>query len=299
MAIAACRRPHGAGAADVYPDPDWPLLSAALEDAGADVERVSWDDEQVDWRRFDLTVIRSTWDSVDRPQEYLGWARRTSASTTVMNPVAAIEWNIDKRYLRALQSRGIAVVPTRWVVEEGGWEPPGYEFVVKPAMSGGGRETARYHPDDADTATAHVRRLLGHGQTVMVQPYIAGADTDGEAKLVFIEGEFSHAVSVGPLLGAAEGVLERPWERAVPMEAMTPTPAQLDAAYEVLAAVTAELGLALLYARVDLVNAPTGQPLLAEVELVDPSLLLRFHPPSAGRLAGAITAHARRGTRHT
>ncbi len=299
MAIAACRGSDGADAVDLYPDPDRPLLVAAIEAAGADAAPVSWDDEDVDWRRFDLTVIRSTWDSVDRPQEYLGWARAASRSTTVMNPVAAIEWNIDKGYLRALRSRGIAVAPTQWVVEEGPWEPPEYEFVVKPATSGGGRETARYHPDDAHAAAAHVRRLLGAGRTVMVQPYIGSVDTDGEAKLVFIEGEFSHAVRVGPLLVAGEGVPERPWEKAVPMDSMTPTSAQLDAAYDVLAAVSAELRLTLLYARVDLVTAQTGQPLLAEVELIDPSLLLRLDPPSAGRLAAAIVANARRGMRHT
>lgn len=112
------------------------------------------------------------------------------------------------------------------------------------------------------------------------------------AALVFIEGDFSHAVRIGPLLAPGEGVIERLWERAVPMEITAPTAAQLGTARDVLAAVQAEVPEPLLYARVDLVTGDTGQPLLGEVELVDPSLLLRFADPAAGRLAAAIVARA-------
>jgi hypothetical protein len=292
VAIAACRAFDGADATDLYPDADWPALSAALAEAGADAVCVSWDHGDVDWRRFDLVVIRSTWDSVDRPQEYLEWARRITGSTSLMNPLPAIEWNIDKTYLRALESRGIPVVPTEWVVDAERWEPPPYEFVVKPSISAGGRQTARYRPDEAPTAAAHIRRLVGCGQTVMIQPYVASVDTEGETKLVFIDGEFSHAVRVGPLLEAGEGELHRPWEKFVPVEAMSPTAEQLGAAADVVAAVEAAVAQPLPYVRVDSVTAPTGQTLLTEVELIDPVLFLRFAPPAALRLAGAITARA-------
>ena len=292
VAIAACRAFDGAEATDLYPDPDWPLLSAALGDAGADAMLISWDHEGVDWQRFDLVVTNSTWDSVDRPQEFLAWARRTARATTLMNPLPAIEWNIDKTYLQALASRGVPIVPTEWVVDAERWAPPPYEFVLKPSISAGGRQTARYQPEDRSLAAAHVRRLVGRGETVMVQPYIASVDSEGETKLVFIEGDFSHAVRVGPVLAAGEGVIERLWEKAVPMDDTAPTAAQLDTARDVLAAVQAEVPEALLYARVDLVTGDTGKPLLGEVELVDPSLLLRFANPAAGRLGAAITARA-------
>jgi hypothetical protein len=297
VAIAACRAFEGADATDVYPDPDWPLLSAGLAVAGADAMSISWDCEDLDWERFDLVVINSTWDSVDRPREFLRWARRAARATTLMNPVPAIEWNIDKTYLRSLKSRDVPIVATEWLVAAEGWKPPTFEFVVKPSISAGGRQTARYQPDEAPLAVAHVRRLLGCGHTVMVQPYIASIDTEGEVKLVFVQGEFSHAVRVGPLLGAGEGVIDRRWERFVPMEAIAPTPAQLGAARHVLAAVQAEVAQPLLYARVDLLAGPTAEPLLGEVELVDPSLFLRFAAPAAGLLAAAIKAQAEKSAR--
>ncbi len=59
-----------------------------------------------------------------------------------------------------------------------------------------------------------------------------------------------------------------------------------------MAAVHAEVGQPLLYARVDCVAGPTGEPLLGEVEIVDPSLLLRFAASAASRMAEAITALA-------
>jgi len=292
VAIAACRAFDGAEATDIYPDPDWPLLSAALVDAGADAISISWDHEDFDWQHFDLVVMNSTWDSVDRPQEFLAWARRTARATTVMNPLRAVAWNIDKGYLRALASRGVSIVPTQWVVDAERWVPPPYEFVVKPSISAGGRQTARYSPEDLSAAVGHVQRLVDQGQTVMVQPYMASVDSQGETKLVFIDGDFSHAVRVGPLLAAGEGVIERLWERAVPMDVTVPT-AQLGTARDVLAAVQAEVPDSLLYARVDLFTGDAGEPLLGEVELVDPSLLLRFATHAAGRLAAAITARAR------
>ena len=94
------------------------------------------------------------------------------------------------------------------------------------------------------------------------------------------------------MLAAGEGVIERLWEKAVPMDVTAPTAAQLDGARDVLAALQAEVPEALLYARVDLVTGDTGEPLLGEVELADPSLLLRFANPAAGRLGAAITARA-------
>jgi hypothetical protein len=44
----------------------------------------------------------------------------------------------------------------------------------------------------------------------------------------------------------------------------------------------------LIYARVDLIDGPSGEPLVLEVELIDPNLSLTLHPPAADALATAI-----------
>lgn len=290
VAVAGCRAEDGGDAALLYPDADWPFLRAAMERAGIDAVPVSWDDERVDWARFDVVLISSTWDSVDRPEEYLAWVRATAQVATLLNPAPVVEWSLDKAYLLALEGRGVPVVPTRWVRHRSEWAAPEEEFVVKPSISAGGRETARYRPDEVHAAEEHVARLLGLGQTVMVQPYMAGVDGERETKLVYLDGVFSHAVRISPLLAPGTGVQPRPWERPFTVEPTTPGRAQEAVAREVLAAVSAEVGVPPLYARVDLIPSPAGEPLLGEVELVDPSLFLRVVPDGAVRMADAIRA---------
>ena len=143
---------------------------------GATSALVAWDDPTVDWAAFSIVLVSSTWDSVDRSEEYLAWARSTSEVACLQNPVAVVEWNLDKIYLRELEAAGVEVVPTVWVAPgENYSSAPRDEFVVKPSISAGGRNTARYRGGDP-VGLAHIHALQSVGQTVMVQGYLpAGA----------------------------------------------------------------------------------------------------------------------------
>ena len=71
-------------------------MIAALAELGVDAEPAVWDAD-VDWARFDLVVLRSTWDYAERRDAFLAWAR---SLPRVLNPLAVLEWNTDKqRYL--------------------------------------------------------------------------------------------------------------------------------------------------------------------------------------------------------
>jgi hypothetical protein len=78
VAVACCRRSDDADPSDLYPDPDAGPLQAALGRLGAESTLLSWDDPAVGWESFSHVVVSSTWDSVDRPGEYLDWARSVS-----------------------------------------------------------------------------------------------------------------------------------------------------------------------------------------------------------------------------
>jgi O-ureido-D-serine cyclo-ligase len=93
-------------------DPDMPLLLAALRAAGADAHEVDWDDDGVDWSRYDLALLRSTWDYAHRAQEFLDWAARVAEQTHLQNPLAVVRWNSDKHYLAELARAGVPVVPS-------------------------------------------------------------------------------------------------------------------------------------------------------------------------------------------
>ena len=84
-------------------DEDGPVLLAALAEQGIEAEPAVWTDPRVDWSAYDLVVVRSTWDYQDRHAEFLDWARRVAAVTTLANSAEVLAWNTDKTYLRTLQ----------------------------------------------------------------------------------------------------------------------------------------------------------------------------------------------------
>lgn len=279
-------------------DPEDAALLPALAERGVEAVATVWDAPDVDWAGYDLVVIRSTWDYAPRRAEFLAWADRLPR---VLNPAPALRWNTDKRYLTELEAMGVPVVPTAWLDPARQLTaravhtrfPSGGEFVVKPAVGAGSVDAGRYTANDANSralAVGHAVRLLTAGRTVMVQRYVEAVDTAGETGLVFIDGEFSHAVRKGAMLhGPDEGVdgLFRPEE----MSATTATTAELDVARQALAAVhrcVGDLAEPLLYARVDLVQGAEGTPLLMEVELTEPSLFTSYADGAAARFADAI-----------
>lgn len=286
--MACCRRTSTADPGDLYPDLDAPLLCNALVELGASPTLVSWDDPRADWSSFARVILSSTWDSVDRPVEYLAWARRVSAVSRVLNPVPVIEWDIDKRYQLDLAEAGVPIVPTSWVEPLQRWEPPPFEFVVKPAISAGGRDTARYVIADAAEASEHVKRLQQAGQTVMVQEYLPSIDVDGEVDLIFIHGAFSHAVQKKPALRLGEGVIDKPWERMAWTGVVPPTTRQLAVADRAMSVVSERFHQPLTYGRVDIVHDRRGKPVVLEVELIDPYLSLDMAPQAAVSLANAV-----------
>ena len=289
VAIATC---------DVVPEQfdDDELIVEALARRGVEAGFVSWDAEGVDWSAFELVVVRSTWDYTPRLEEFVGWA--DGVGGRLRNRPEVIAWNADKRYMGELEAAGLAVVPTTFV-EPGGPVPElAGELVVKPTVSAGGRETGRFAPAAHGDARELLARLGAAGRTAMVQPYFGAVDSVGETALVHVGGEFTHALrkravlqpnEEAPLrddpLGAAEAMYDPELVRA-----SESTAAEREVAGDVLSWVAERFGEPPLYARVDLVPGPDGEPVLMELEVVEPCLYLHESPATAERLAEAIVA---------
>jgi glutathione synthase/RimK-type ligase-like ATP-grasp enzyme len=265
---------------DLYSD-DEPL-SAALASLGAVAEPRVWDDPEVDWAAYDLTVIRSTWDYHQRRPAYVAWARSVPR---LCNPARVVEWNTDKTYLRDLVAAGVPVVPTAWVgrggylrnvLAEHGWT----DVVVKPTVSAGARNTLRVAADRLDEGQALLDTITADG-TAMVQPYLASVEGYGERSLLFCEGALTHAVRRNPAL-SMEG------EERYDARLVDATDEEVALAHAVLDVV----GERLLYARVDVVRDDSDTPVLIELEVTEPQLFLRFSAEAAERLAAAVVARA-------
>ena len=271
-------------------DPDLPLASAALRAAGFAVDLVRWDDETVDWAAVDLAVVRSCWDYAWRLKEFLAWA---GSVPRLRNAAELLRWNTDKAYLRDLERAGLPVVPTVWDPASAAALPDAAEWVVKPSVSAGSRDTARW--SDAGEALTHAAELTGAGRTAMVQPYLASVDEAGETAMLFIGGSFSHAVRKGPLLKQGEGVRQDRDSRG-DLRAARPGADQRDVAEAVFEAIgSLQPGVpAPLYARIDLVRDAEGRPVVLELELTEPSLFLPQAPGAARTLVHAVEAELSR-----
>lgn len=304
--------------------PDWEVddrpLVTALERRGVEVAEPVWDDSAVDWSRFDACLIRTTWDYMERPDEYLAWAERVAAVTRLFNPPGAVRWNLHKRYLRDLEERRIPTVPTVWlprgsrpeiadILAERGWR----RAFLKPTVGATARETLRFDADREGVARAqaHADRLLP-SEGLMLQPYLARVETEGERSAIFFQISsqdgsgrlaLSHAVVKRPVPGDYRvqddfGATDAP---------VTLEPRELEVA-RATAALVERAGLwnagepgdgdRLLYARVDLLRgdpqrdgeSPDGETevFVSELELVEPSLFFRHAPEAAEALTGAL-----------
>jgi len=276
-------------------DDDDRLVLPELARLGIEAVPAVWDAADVDWSAFDAVVIRETWDYTERRSEFVAWLRRVSAATMLLNPVDVVEWNTDKCYLRDLAAVGVPTVPTRFIepTDDGVWQPDlDYsDFVVKPAVSAGSRDTVRYATDgDLSDAREHVRRLQRASRTVMVQPYLEAIDTAGETAMLFIGGMFSHAIRKAPILvRGVEGQMVEGLFAQERIDPRRPSDVQLAVAHHAVAAIPGGPDR-ILFARVDLIDDADGQPQLLELELTEPSLFLARDEGAPARLASAIAA---------
>ena len=226
--------------------------------------------------------------------KHAGWlhACRTwqAAGVRMANPPAVLADNSDKRYLAALERRGIAIPPTAWTDRvdraqvDAMFDATGAAHViVKPTVSGGAWKTLRLRRGDA---------LDGAPEgAAMLQPFLPTIETEGETSLLFFGGRFSHAVNKRPV----PGDFRIQSEYGGAYRAVDPAPEALALARQVLDAVDAPL----LYARIDLVPDEGGRWLLMEAELIEPDLYLGQAPDQGAAFAGAVRALlASRGLDH-
>ena len=268
---------------------DRPLLGE-LWQRGIKAEPAVWDDPRVDWRVYNAVLIRSAWDYHLKIASFRAWlSRLDTLGVESWNPTEVVRANIDKSYLKKLETAGVSVVPTLWVPQgagvnlenalaERGWA----QAVVKPAVSAGAYRTAKVRRGDAG-AQAVLDEVLVHSDA-MVQPYMAEIAAEGEWSFVFLGGEFSHAVLKTPREGDFRVQVEhggRAVGRPAPSELLTQ-------ARE--AAIVAPGPW--VYARVDGVRRG-GELVVIEVELIEPVLYLSFAPSAAGQLAAAIADRLR------
>ncbi|HYK92984.1 MAG TPA: hypothetical protein VEY07_02950 [Thermoplasmata archaeon] len=265
-----------------FPDSpeDDQLALRSLRDLGLEAVPAVWDSPSVDWSRFDLVVLRSTWDYFTKPSEFREWVDRVGRVSRLLNSPAMVHWNSHKRYLVELAERGTRVPPTVLVepadrralaeiAHENGWA----RVVVKPAIGGNAYRLRVFDSGEFEEGTSALRELQRSG-TALVQPFLTGAGRRGERSLVYFDGQFSHAVEYA-------NVLNQPNRSPRPVE--VPVVERVSAER-----ILGELPEVPLYARFDYLPDENTGWFLGELELIEPELFLRSGPHLADRFASAI-----------
>ena len=254
------------------------LLFEPLAKRGWQVEEIPWDRPKVEWDTFTAVIIRSTWDYQLAPEKFLSTLEMIERVTRLYNPVDICRWNLNKHYLRDMQSRGVQIVPTHWLqglakdsIESLFQTTTAMRLVAKPLIGANADDTFVLGAEDPPSWNEAIRVFAD--REVMVQPFIDSIQSEGEYSLFYFGGHYSHAIVKRPAAGDYR-VQEEHGGIFVSID-----PAE-DLIYAGNSAVEA-IGQTLLYARVDLVRLDTGQPALIELELIEPSLYFEQGPNSA------------------
>jgi glutathione synthase/RimK-type ligase-like ATP-grasp enzyme len=266
-----------------------------LESLGFQVSPVIWDhyigaDDSglASLQGWDGLVFRSCWNYHRKHSEFLGFLDRLKKSRIpVLNPIATIEWNLNKKHLLELASE-VVVPKTLWleagtsfssqVLEKARKDWKVDSLVIKPAVSLNGHDTYRVSKEGFEKTEATVLELLKN-RDVLIQEFIPEIKTQGETSLVFFNRKLSHAVRKLP----AENEFRIHREYGGTHQPTDASPEALRYSEKLLSVVPGEL----LYARVDIVETSKG-PVLIELEVTDPMLYLHAHPNAAKNFATAV-----------
>lgn len=267
---------------------EYRLLKEALERMGLKVERTYWDDPNYDWSQTRAVVFRTIWDYFERFEEFWPWLQSIETKTKLINPMSLIEWNIDKAYLFDLEKRGIPVVPSV-LVKKGrsqnlieitrsmNWT----DLVVKPTIAGGGYLTYKYSYAELAGHQAQFDDLVAE-RDMLVQGYISSITEKGEASLMVFGGEFTHSI----LKRAKTGDFRVQDDFGGSVHPYEHSPDEVLLAQKVMA----QCPEVPAYGRVDIVWDDNNQPMVSELEIIEPELWVRQAPWAADHFARAIAA---------
>lgn len=238
---------------------------------GITIEKVIWDDANVDWTRYTAIVIKSPWDYHEKFDAFQNWLTRVETlGCKVLNSVDLLRWNSHKKYLLEIASAGFKVIPSAVLTSHSHETIEPFftyfnteKLIIKPCISAGANNTLVVSKANLATQEAILKKLLVE-HDFLVQPFMPQI-TEGEWSLLFFGGVFSHALVKVPTQGdfRVQHYFGGTFERQTPSEQLLAT-AQ---------AIVTQFAPDALYARVDGIMVDQMFTLM-EIELIEPLLYL-------------------------
>ena len=125
---------------------DYHLSIEPMTALGWEVQTVPWLDD-VDWNEFDAVYICTPWDYPERKERFLDVLEAIDSSRAILfNDLSLVRWNLQKTYLRDIEDRGGAIVPSTWYKHFESAEPFFAEhgsdrLVIKPTVGANAMDT--------------------------------------------------------------------------------------------------------------------------------------------------------------
>jgi glutathione synthase/RimK-type ligase-like ATP-grasp enzyme len=261
------------------------VLADVLVREGCLVDGVPWDSQTVNWRDYDLLLLRSTWDYHLRSSEFNRWLSFVEeAGLNVFNPPDNVRWNMNKKYLFELKQKGVRIPEGVFIGQRDREKAQDIirnlnaeRIVVKPAVSATAYQTHLTLREDLVNDSSLLSRVFDHGD-VIVQEFLKEIETKGELSLMYFGGKFSHAV----MKQAKPGDFRVQADFGGIVRLFQPSDSILNEVASILTKIPE-----CLYARVDGLEI-RGSFVLMELELIEPVLFFRESPGAAVRLATEI-----------
>ena len=258
------------------------LVQDALESQNLKTIKKDWNDSSFNWSNTKTALFRSTWDYFDQFSNFQKWLHYVSNQCILINSFEQINWNLDKHYLQDLKNWDLPITESFFVkknsntdlksiVNQKKWK----HVVVKPTVSGAARHT--YSLKNEEIENFQTKWLsLTKKEDFIVQEFQNNVIKKGEIAVMLFGGRFSHAI----LKKAKKGDFRVQDDFGGTVEIVNPSKDIIQLAEQTIK----KLNPTPIYARVDIILNNDNQPVIMELELIEPELWFRFKEDSAKKL---------------
>ena len=262
------------------------LVMDGLEKLDLRTIKKDWNDTNFNWSSTKSAIFRSTWDYFDQFSNFRNWLELVKEQCYLINPYEQINWNLDKHYLLDLQKLDLPIVESVFVSKKTqlkletiskskNWK----DIVIKPTISGAARHT--YHLKNDEIKKFQDKWLsLTNSEDFMVQEFQKNILSSGEIAVMIFGGEYSHSV----LKKAKRGDFRVQDDFGGSVEKINPSLEIIELAEKTVKS----LKTMPIYARVDIIFDNDSNPVISELELIEPELWFRFKEESAYKLAEIV-----------
>ena len=264
------------------------LLIGPMKENGWDVSFIPWDKLNQNWNNFDLVIVRSTWNYQNHLDEFLDVLRMIDKSKALLlNPLPLIEWNVNKTYLKDLKKDGIPIIPSLFFddfdideVRNSFNTFDSEKVIIKPTVGANADKIMIINKSDNMDTLKKTKDIYKY-RSFILQPFINSIKKDGEVSLIFFNKDFSHALSKVP----KKGDFRVQEEHGGTLKLLKNLDEQkINLCKEILSLLPYDF----FYSRIDLV-VDEGNPLLMEIEVIEPSLYFNLEPKSANLFAKKVS----------